>query len=418
MVRRNACINRLVRSMWNRSVKILTGMRGCGKSVLLFDLFYDELLARGVPQDHILKIELDKPAFRRLQNPVALCEYVEGVVCTRKDEKFYLLIDEVQLTNKIPAEETGCTDVTLYDMLNELNACKNLEVYAAGSNARGLSKDVATEFRGRSQQIPVFPLSFAEVYEARGGNEQKALQDYMQYGGLPGLLAYEDEQDKKDYLASLCSGFVQDIAEGCGESRDSLNGMLKHLARHASPATPACLAEAISMKGRGAPARAAKLVQACTDAFILAEVGRYDVGRRTFSPDHAKYCFTDAGLKNALLDFQSPDPGSSLEDIVCMELLRRGCCLASGVIDDRDDGTKMLETGFVVSDADKKCYIQTAWRLDTESGEPAKVAALKRPGDFFKKIVVRMDVPYSFYDDTGIFHCSLADLLLGRAFLF
>ena len=168
MVKRDSYMNRLIHSMWNGEIKVITGIRRCGKSVLLFDLFFEYLLSQNVSEDHILKIELDQRRYYKFRNPITLCEYVESTVRDRKDEKFYLFIDEVQLTTKVVDKENGGIEVTIYDMLNELKAYKNLDVYVTGSNSKGLSKDIATEFRGRATQIHVFPLSFAEFYSAVG----------------------------------------------------------------------------------------------------------------------------------------------------------------------------------------------------------------------------------------------------------
>ena len=166
MIKRDSYMNRLIRCMWNGEIKVITGIRRCGKSVLLFDLFFEYLLSRNIPEDHILEIELDQRRYYKFRNPITLCEYVESAVRDRKDEKFYLFIDEVQLTMKVVDKENGGIEVTIYDMLNELKAYKNLDVYVTVSNSKGLSKDIATEFRGRATQIHVFPLSFAEVYSA------------------------------------------------------------------------------------------------------------------------------------------------------------------------------------------------------------------------------------------------------------
>ena len=232
MIERDSYLNRLIRGMWNGEIKVITGIRRCGKSVLLFDLFFDYLLSQGVPEDHILKIELDQRRYYKFRNPIILCEYVEGIVRDKRDEKFYLFIDEVQLTTKVVDKENGGIEVTIYDMLNELKAYKNLDVYVTGSNSKGLSKDIATEFRGRATQIHVFPLSFAEFYSAVGGDERKALDSYMLYGGMPRLLALEDDKDKKDYLISLYRElYVKDIVERNGiEREDILNDILDFLA--------------------------------------------------------------------------------------------------------------------------------------------------------------------------------------------
>ena len=202
MIQRDSYLERLINNMWNGEIKVITGIRRCGKSVILFDLFYEYLLSQGVPEDHILKFELDQRRYYKYRNPITLCEYVEDVVCDKK-EKFYLFIDEVQYTTKVVDKENGGITVTIYDMLNELKAYRNLDVYVTGSNSKGLSNDIATEFRGRATQIHIYPLSFEEYYSYAGGDERKALDTYMLYGGMPRLLALEDEKDKKDYLTSL-----------------------------------------------------------------------------------------------------------------------------------------------------------------------------------------------------------------------
>ncbi len=410
--------------MWNGEIKVITGIRRCGKSVLLFDLFFEYLLSKNVPEDHILKIELDQRRYYKFRNPITLCEYVESTVRDRKDEKFYLFIDEVQLTTKVVDKENGGIEVTIYDMLNELKAYKNLDVYVTGSNSKGLSKDIATEFRGRATQIHVFPLSFAEFYSAVGGDERKTLDTYMLYGGMPRLLALEDDKDKKDYLTSLYSElYVKDIVERNGiEREDVLNDILDFLASQISSLTnPTNIANAItSMKNEKInPAMVSNYVQYVIDSFLISMAKRYDVKGKTYFKYPNKYYYTDIGLRNARLNYRQYDPGHIMENMIYNELLRRGYSVDVGVVCDRSDGSKIQkEIDFVVNDADKKIYIQSAFRMDTDKKEAAELSSLMLTKDFFKKIIVRMDVPHNFYDDNGIFHCNLIDLLLGRVELF
>ena len=424
MVKRDSYINRLIHSMWNGEIKVITGIRRCGKSVLLFDLFFEYLLSQNVSEDHILKIELDQRRYYKFRNPVTLCEYVESTVSDRKDEKFYLLIDEVQLTTKVVDKENGGIEVTIYDMLNELKAYKNLDVYVTGSNSKGLSKDIATEFRGRATQIHVFPLSFAEFYSVVDGDERKALDTYMLYGGMPRLLALDDEKDKKDYLSSLYSElYVKDIVERNGiEREDVLNDILDFLASQISSLTnPTNIANAIaSMKNEKInPAMVSNYVQYVIDSFLISMAKRYDVKGKTYFKYPNKYYYTDIGLRNARLNYRQYDPGHIMENMIYNELLRRGYSVDVGVVCDRAGGSKVQkEIDFVVNDADKKIYIQSAFRMDTEKKESSELTSLMLTKDFFKKIIVRMDVPHNFYDDNGIFHCNLIDLLLGRVELF
>ena len=424
MINRDSYLNRLVRHRWNGEIKVITGIRRCGKSVLLFDLFYEYLLSQGVADDHIIKIELDQRRFYKFRNPITLCEYVESVVQAKANEQFYLFIDEVQLTTKVVDKENGGIEVTIYDMLNELKAYKNLDVYVTGSNSKGLSKDIATEFRGRATQIHVFPLSFAEFYSYVGGDERKALDTYMLYGGMPRLLMLEDEKDKKDYLASLYSElYVKDIVERNKiEREDILNDILDFLASQISSLTnPNNIANAIASmkKEKVNPTLVSNYVQFIMDSFLISMAKRYDVKGKTYFNYPNKYYYTDVGLRNARLNYRQYDPGHIMENIIYNELLQRGYSVDVGVVYDRTNGGKtQKEIDFVVNDADKKIYIQSAFRMDTEKKESAELLSLLLAKGFFKKIIVRMDIPHSFYDENGVFHCNFIDLLLGRVELF
>ena len=424
MVSRDSYLNRLIRHRRNGEIKVITGIRRCGKSVLLFDLFYEYLLSQGVSDDHIIKIELDQRRFYKFRNPITLCEYVESVVQEKANEQFYLFIDEVQLTTKVIDKENGGIEVTIYDMLNELKAYKNLDVYVTGSNSKGLSKDIATEFRGRATQIHVFPLSFAEFYSYVGGDERKALDTYMLYGGMPRLLTLEDEKDKKDYLTSLYSElYVKDIVERNKiEREDILNDILDFLASRISSLTnPTNIAYAIASmkKEKVNPTLVSNYVQFIMDSFLISMAKRYDVKGKTYFNYPNKYYYTDVGLRNARLNYRQYDPGHIMENIIYNELLQRGYSVDVGVVYDRTGGGKtQKEIDFVVNNADKKIYIQSAFRMDTEKKESTELLSLLLAKDFFKKVVVRMDIPHSFYDENGIFHCNFIDLLLGRVELF
>lgn len=424
MIKRDSYLNRMIHHMWNGEVKVITGIRRCGKSVLLFDLFYEYLLSQEVQEDHVIKIELDQRRYYKFRNPITLCEYVEDLVSGKKDEKFYLFIDEVQLTTKVIDKENGGIEVSIYDMLNELKAYKNLDVYVTGSNSKGLSKDIATEFRGRATQIHVFPLSFEEFYSHVGGDEKKALDTYMLYGGMPRLLALTDEKDKKDYLSSLYSElYIKDIVERNGiEREDILNDILDFLASQISLLTnPTNIANALtSMKNEKVNSTlVSNYVQHIIDSFLISIAKRYDVKGKTYFKYPNKYYYTDIGLRNARLNYRQYDPGHIMENIIYNELLRRGYSVDVGVVTDRTGGANLQkEIDFVVNDADKKIYIQSAFQMDTEKKESSELASLILTKDFFKKIIVRMDIPHNFYDDNGIFHCNLIDLLLGRVELF
>lgn len=424
MIKRDSYLNRIVHNMWNGEVKVITGIRRCGKSVLLFDLFYDYLISQGVTENHIIKIELDQRRFYKFRNPIVLCEYVESLVAKQKDEKFYLFIDEVQLTTKVIDEANGGIEVSIYDMLNELKAYKNLDVYVTGSNSKGLSKDIATEFRGRATQIHVYPLSFAEFYSHVGGDERKAMAAYMLYGGMPRVTILKDEKDKKDYLTGLYTElYMKDIVERNGiEREDILGDILDFLASQISSLTnPTNVANALtSLKNeKVSPTLVSNYIQYIIDSFLLSMAKRYDVKGKTYFKYPNKYYYTDIGLRNARLNYRQYDPGHIMENIIYNELLRRGYSVDVGVVTDRTGGAnRQKEIDFVVNDADKKTYIQSAFQMDGAKKEASEQASLLLTKDFFKKIIIRMDIPHNFYDDNGIFHCNLIDFLLGHVELF
>lgn len=424
MIKRDFYLKRMVNSMWNGEIKVLTGIRRCGKSVLLFELFYEYLLAQGVQEDKIIKIELDQRRFYKYRNPIVLCEYVESLVQANKDKSFFLFIDEVQLTKKVVDEENGSIEVSIYDMLNELKAYKNVDVYVTGSNSKGLSSDIATEFRGRATQIHVYPLSFKEYYSYIGGDERLALDGYMLYGGMPRIPAMVDEKEKKDYLLSLYKElYIKDIVERNGIKReDILNDILNFLASQISSLTnPTNIANAlVSMrKEKISSTLVTNYVRHTIDSFLIHMAKRYDVKGKTYFSYPNKYYYTDLGLRNARLNYRQYDPGHIMENIIYNELTRRGYSVDVGVVNDRAGKQNVSkEIDFVVNDGDRRIYIQSAFRMDTEVKKTSELDSLLLTKDFFKKIVIRMDITRSFYDNDGIFHLNFIDFLLERTELF
>ena len=425
MIKRDFYLDRIIHNMWNGEVKVITGIRRCGKSTLLFELFFDYLTkTKGVDENLIIKLELDQRRYYKYRNPIALCEYVEDIVLPNKDKQYYLFIDEVQFTKKIIDEENGGIEITIYDMLNELKSYKNLDVYVTGSNSHALSRDIATEFRGRATQIHVYPLSFSEYYAYIGGDERAALDRYMLYGGLPRVLLMDDDRDVKSYLTSLYKEmYIKDIVERHGiEREDILNDILDFLSSQISTLTnPTNISNAIAgMRGeRVNPALVSNYVTYIIDSFLVHMARRFDIKGKTYFNYPNKYYYTDIGLRNARLNYRQFDAGHIMENIVYNELVRRGYSVDIGVVYDRSNGNNtQKEIDFVVNDGDHKLYIQSSFRMDTEEKSSSELESLKLTKDFFKKIIVRMDIPHSFYDDNGIYHCNLIDLLLGRIELF
>ena len=421
MIQRDFYTEKIIRAMWNGDVKVITGIRRCGKSVLLFDLFYNYLLRQGVTEEQIIRIALDQRRYYKYRSPITLCEYVEKLVQTDKEKQFYLFVDEVQMTQTVTDTENGNTDVTIYDMLNELKAYKNLDVYVTGSNSKGLSSDIATEFRGRATQIHVYPLSFKEYYTFVGGDERKALDNFMLYGGMPRILSMQDDNDKKTYLSILYKElYMKDIVErNKVEREDILNDILDFLASQVGSLTnPTNIANALTSikKEKVNPATVANYVRYVTDSYLIGMAKRYDVKGKTYFKYPNKYYYADTGLRNARLNYRQYDPGHIMENIIYNELIRREYAVDVGVVTDRSKGQNVQkEIDFVVNAADKKIYIQSAFQMETEQKITSEISSLLLAKDFFKKIVIRMDIPHNYYDENGIYHCNLTDFLLERA---
>ena len=424
MVKRDYYLDQLMHCRWNGEIKVITGIRRCGKSVLLFGLFYERLLSEGVAPEQIIRIELDQRKYYRFRNPNTRGEYVEQIVLSAPDKPFYLFIDEVQLTAKVVDEENGGIEVTVYDMLNELKAYQNLDVYVTGSNSRGLSSDIASQFRGRATQIRVYPLSFEEYWSFVGGDERKALESYMLYGGMPRLLSLTEEREKKAYLSALYEElYIRDIVERNGINReDILNSVLDYLASQIGSLTnPTNIANALSSIRQESvnPTLVSNYIRHVVDAFMIHVARRYDVKGKSYFDYPNKYYYTDVGLRNARLNYRQYDPGHIMENIVYTELIRRGYSVDVGVVKDRTGGRNAArEIDFVVNDADRRVYIQSAFEMSSEKKTDAELTSLLLTKDFFQKIVIRMDIPHHYYDDNGIFHCNLIDFLLNRVALF
>ncbi len=424
MINRKFYLDKLVQYMWNSEVKVITGIRRCGKSVLLFELFYNHLLSKGIKPNRIIKIELDKRRNYKYRNPILLCEYIEEIINNSNGEETYLFIDEVQLTSKVIDKENGNIEVNIYDMLNELASYKNLDVYVTGSNSKGLSNDIATEFRGRATQIHIFPLSFEEYFSFSGKDETKSLNDYMLYGGMPKVLLIEDESEKKKYLSDLFNQlYIKDIVERNKiERKDVLNDILDFLASQISSLTnPANIANSINSikKEKLNSVIVSNYLQHIIDSFLVSMARRFDLKGKTYFKYPNKYYYTDIGLRNVRLNFRQYDPGHIMENIIYNDLIRRGYSVDIGVVTDRNSGNNIQrEIDFVVNNSDKKIYIQSAFNILGNEKESSELSSLMLTKDFFKKIVIRMDIPHNYYDSKGIFHCNLIDMLLGKVDLF
>ena len=422
MLERNYYLNQIISKMWDGNIKVITGIRRCGKSTLLFELFNNYLINNGIKEENIIKIELDKRRDLKFRNPILLCEYVENRIKNQED-KYFLFIDEVQLTTISKDKESGI-NVTIYDMLNELKGYKNLDCYVTGSNSKMLSSDIATEFRGRSSQIKVYPLSFSELYSFRQIDKRDLLNEYMQYGGMPGLINIDKDEDKKDYLNNLYNEiYLKDLVEhGKIKREDVLDKMLDYLASQISSLTNSSnIANSINVKSSNKidDGLITRYLNQLEDSFLISKAKRYDIKGKKYFDYPNKYYYCDLGLRNSRLNYRQNDPGHMMENIIYNELIRLGYSVEVGIVEDRrNDSKKQKEIDFVVNHFDKRIYIQSAFRMDEEEKINSELDSLKITGDFFKKIIIRNDIPSTFYDDNGIMHVSLTDFLLGKISLF
>ncbi|MDY6030563.1 MAG: ATP-binding protein [Treponemataceae bacterium] len=417
MISRNLYLQKIIDYMWDGQIKVITGIRRAGKSTLLFDLFYEYLLNEGTKPANIIKLQLDKRKDAKYRNPIALADFVENIV-SQSDEKFYLFIDEIQFCYSIPDPDNMGYEITVYDMLNELKDYKNLDVYVTGSNSKMLSKEISTEFRGRSSQIQVYPLSFSEYNEAVGGDKRDNFDRYMIYGGLPYLLHLKNEEQYKQYLTNLFDEvYIKDIIERKKiERKDILEDILNILSTFISSLTnPLNITNTLKTvkKEKLSSNTVSDYIGYCKDAFLISEAKRYDVKGKHYFDYPNKYYFTDIGLRNARLGFRQIDSGHIMENIIYNELLTRGYSVDVGVVVDRRDGRNaQKEIDFVVNKNDKKVYIQSAWQMNSDEKISSELDSLKLAKDFFSKIIIQNDIPSHFTDNDGIIHCNLIEFLL------
>ena len=424
MIKRDRYLNKIIEAMWDGHVKAIVGIKACGKTTILFEIFKDYLLKQGVQENNILTFELDKRKDYKFRNPITLCDYVENIVKTHQDEKFYLFIDEVQFTMTVTDDEAPEIKVTIYDMLNDLKSYKNLDVYVTGSNSKMLSTDIATEFRGRSTNIAVYPFSFKEYFEYVGGDWRDALDKYVIFGGMPAILKKKNDRQKMEYLSDLYTKvYLSDLIERNHiEHKEVLDSVLDYISSSISSLTnPTNIANALTTlrKAKIYSETISRYLDFCQDAFLIRKVNRYDIKGKNYFKSASKYYYTDIGLRNCRLNFRQIDYGHIMENIIFNELNSRGYNVDVEMILDRSEGMKkQLEVDFVVNFGDKRAYIQSSYQIDTTEKKNSETKSFKLIGDFFKRILIRNDIPRSFYDDDGIFNCTLFDFLMSDEDLF
>ena len=413
-IKRDLYLQRLLNSRHNGMIKVITGMRRSGKSYLLFNLFADALAKEGVPSDHILTVNLEDRRNSRLRNPDNLLEYIDARMVD--EGMYYILLDEIQLVKEFE------------DVLNSYLHIKNADVFVTGSNAKFLSKDVITEFRGRGQSIMVHPLNYAEYMSAQHSHssyDMNYLLEYMQYGGLPKVVATADENEKKEYLQSLFEQtYLRDIKERYSIQLDhDLEELIDVIASGIGALTnPHKIQNTFrSVKQSGITQDTIKkYLDYMQDAFIISKSVRYDIKGRRYIDTPAKYYFEDLGLRNARLHFRQTEQTHLMENLIFNELRVRGYSVDVGQITLFGKNTegkserKQLEVDFVCNKGYERVYIQSAFALPTIEKKQQELNSLKRINDSFQKIVIVGGMQPTYRNDDGILILNIFDFLLNK----
>ena len=356
-IERNGYLQQLILRKDNGMVKVITGIRRCGKSFLLFQIFKKYLLKNGVEEDHVIEIALDGIENEELRDPKICYQYVKTVI--KDDESYYLLLDEIQFMSRFE------------EVLNSLLRISNIDIYVTGSNSRFLSGDIVTEFRGRGDEIRVYPLSFAEFYSACDGEYEDAWNDYMIYGGLPQIAGFQTERQKAGYLKNIFTNvYLKDVVERNGiQSMDDLSTLVDILASViGTPTNPTRLSNTFAGERQISYTNKtiSKHIDYLEEAFLISKSKRYDIKGRKYIGANLKYYFTDVGLRNARLNFRQQEPTHIMENIVYNELLIRGYHVDTGIVDmygkdqERKRIRRQLEVDFVVNQGSQRYYIQVA----------------------------------------------------------
>lgn len=424
-IKRDNYLQQLIAYRFDGLVKVITGIRRCGKSYLLKNIYKDYLISDGVKESNIIVIELDLAKDIKYRNPLILSSYVREKVENSKEE-YYLFVDEIQMSDKVPNPyNSDGKKITFYDALNDLRSLTNLDIYVSGSNSMMLSTDVLTEFRGRSDEIRVHPLSFSEYYSAVGGEKNAAFDEYSFYGGMPLVLSRPNKTAKMNYLKSLLSEvYIKDIVERKGiERQDILEQVLDLLCSSLGSLTnPSKIAN--TLKSQWREAVSANTIRAyighLEDAFLFSESKRYDIKGKAYFDSPNKYYCEDIGLRNARIGFRQQEITHIMENIIYNELIIRQFSVDVGIVYSRTvnkNGNSVRtarEIDFVVNSGDKRTYIQSAYAMSTAEKKETELKPFALTGDFFPKIVVGKDVGKRWYDDCGILHINVIDFLLDR----
>ena len=410
-IKRDRYLNLLISKKHNGLIKVITGMRRCGKSYLLFTLFKDYLLSEGIEKNHMIEIAFDAYENKQYRDPDVLYPYLKEQI--KDDGMYYVLLDEVQLLGEFEA------------ILNSLTRMKNVDVYVTGSNARFLSKDVITEFRGRGDEVHMYPLSFAEFMSVYPGTKQDGWNEYMLYGGLPLVLSFTTPDQKIAFLQSLDEEtYISDIVgrpnnRHKAELEELLNILSSAIGSLTNPEKLSATFRSVKNK-KISSATIRKYIDYLCDSFLIDSAVRYDVKGKKYIDTPVKYYFTDMGLRNARLNFRQLEETHSMENIIFNELKIRGFNVDVGVIiqyDTNEKGNsvrKQLEIDFVCNKGSKRYYIQSAYAIPDQAKMEQEQRSLMLTGDFFKRIIITKDTPAPYYNENGVLIMSVYDFLLNE----
>ena len=408
-IERNIYLEQLILRKNNGMIKVITGIRRCGKSFLLFNIFKKYLMGNGVNEDHIIEIALDGIENEELRNPKMCYQYVKTAV--RDKENYYLLLDEIQF---MPRFE---------EVLNGLLRMENIDIYVTGSNSRFLSSDIITEFRGRGDEIRVYPLSFAEFYSVFHGEYDDAWNDYMIYGGLPQVAGFQTERQKAEYLKNIFTNvYLKDVVERNGiQSPDGLGTLVDILASAiGAPTNPTRISNTFASERQISYTNKtiSRHIDYLEEAFLISKASRYDIKGRKYIGANLKYYFTDLGLRNARLNFRQQEPTHIMENIVYNELLIRGYNVDTGIIDlygkDQEGKRvrKQLEVDFVVNQGSQRYYVQVAYDMTSKEKQAQEFYSLRNIPDSFKKIVIVGGVTKPWRNEEGFVIMGMRYFLL------
>lgn len=425
IIKRDRYLQKLIAKKDNGLIKVVTGIRRCGKSFLLFNLYHEYLNSVGIDDVHIIELALDEAINARYRNPMELDAYIRSKV-KDSSQRYYIFIDEIQMTVSIPNPyiDDKSARIGFVDVLLGLMKIRNADIYVTGSNSRMLSSDIMTEFRGRGDEIRVNPLTYGEFYSAFEGDKRHAWREYYTYGGMPLILSQKSHEEKSKYLKDLfAKTYVTDVLEHNRIANDQsvLEDLLNVVSSSVGSLTnPTKLSNTFkSVKHTQISSNTiSKYLDFFIDAFIMRKAQRYDIKGKRYINSLMKYYFTDVGLRNARLNFRQQEENHIMENVIFNELAAREFDIDVGVVEYNhldEKGKKVrtqLEVDFVANNGSRRYYIQSAFLIDSEEKRKQEINSLVRVPDSFRKIVVVRDDILPWHDDNGILYVGIEQFLL------